>query len=143
MVGTEKAKDFGNTLTKLRKERGKIQKEVANDLGIERATYASYELGRREPAYDLLIRIADYFEVTTDFLLCRTKEKGVNSFENNVVTPEKKLNFDEFKYIWYAKKTFSPIIFEEMMSEVKNAFNRALQNDMKISIETDKQETIA
>ncbi|MER3120759.1 helix-turn-helix transcriptional regulator [Bacillus altitudinis] len=36
---------------------------------MHRATYANYERGYRQPDYDTLIKIADFFEVTTDYLL--------------------------------------------------------------------------
>lgn len=45
------------------------QQEVADKLGIARTTYASYEQGKREPDHETLIKIADYYDVTIDFLL--------------------------------------------------------------------------
>lgn len=64
--------DFSIRLTALRKEKKLLQADVANKIGIARATYGAYEQGNRQPDFDTLERIADYFEVSTDYLLGRT-----------------------------------------------------------------------
>lgn len=58
-------------LKKLRKEKGVLQKDVVAYLGIDRTTYVKYENGASEPDNETLIKIADYYGVTTDFLLGR------------------------------------------------------------------------
>lgn len=58
-----------------RKERGVSQREVAIFCDITEKTYQNYELMTREPKLDILIRIADYFEVSLDYLTGRTDEK--------------------------------------------------------------------
>ena len=63
-------------LKQLREEAGLMQKEVSSALHIERSLYGKYENGRSEPPYDVLITIADYFNVTLDYLLGRTDEKS-------------------------------------------------------------------
>lgn len=50
----------------------KTQEYIANHIGIPRATYRNYEAGTREPDLNTLKLIADYFEVTVDYLLGRT-----------------------------------------------------------------------
>lgn len=59
-------------LKELRKQKGKSQEEVANELNISRAAYSSYENGTREPSNEVLLKIADYYRVSTDYLLGRT-----------------------------------------------------------------------
>lgn len=54
-----------------RKKSGKTQKEVAEGIGIGQGTYKNYETGAREPNGDTLVAIANYFGVTTDYLLGR------------------------------------------------------------------------
>lgn len=49
----------------------KTQQEVANDLDISQKTYSNYENGITEPSIELLNSIADYFDVSLDFLLQR------------------------------------------------------------------------
>ncbi|MCW2277770.1 helix-turn-helix domain-containing protein [Heliophilum fasciatum] len=58
-------------LKKLRIESGKTQEELVKELNMSRDTYAGYETGRRSPDYATLKQFADYYSVTTDFLLGR------------------------------------------------------------------------
>lgn len=62
-------------LKALRLQSQKTQQEVANELGISRPTYSRYESGDREPDYNTLVKIADYFNVSIDDLLLRTKKQ--------------------------------------------------------------------
>ncbi|MEK4973605.1 helix-turn-helix transcriptional regulator [Niallia sp. FSL R7-0648] len=56
-------------LLKLRKEAKKTQEDIANLLGITRPAYTAYESGKRQPDYDSLIKLAEYYDVSLDFLL--------------------------------------------------------------------------
>ncbi|WP_144514905.1 helix-turn-helix domain-containing protein [Bacillus pumilus] len=60
---------LGKRITYLRKQAGLTQVELAKKLNVTRSALSQYELGTREPNYDLLIKIANFFEVTTDYLL--------------------------------------------------------------------------
>ena len=68
--------DFPRILTFLRKERGLTQKQAAAELGISQALLSHYEKGIRECGLDFLIKAADYYEVTTDYLLGRTLQRS-------------------------------------------------------------------
>ena len=63
---------LGELLAKLRKERGILQKELANYLNVTVATISNYEKGVHAPDYETLIKLADFFDVSTDYLLQRT-----------------------------------------------------------------------
>ncbi len=65
-------KDFPRLLTVLRKERGLSQKQVAADLKVTQALLSHYENGKRECGLDFLVNVADYYNVSTDFLLGRS-----------------------------------------------------------------------
>ena len=56
----------------LRKERGIGQKELAAYLKLSTGTISNYENGVHSPDLHTLCKLADYFDVTTDYLLCRT-----------------------------------------------------------------------
>ena len=56
-------------LPALRREKGKSQAQVAQELGLGYKRYNHYETGRREPNPELLKKMANYFEVSTDYLL--------------------------------------------------------------------------
>lgn len=64
--------DFGSKLRALRKESGMTQTELAQRLNITKAVVSYYEKLERTPSPDVLIRLADIFNVTTDYLLGRT-----------------------------------------------------------------------
>ena len=65
--------DFGQILTNLREEKGIYQKQLASYLNVSIGTISNYENGVHCPDLNTLCRIADYFDVTTDYLLGRTQ----------------------------------------------------------------------
>ena len=71
--------DFPRIITFLRKERGLSQKQVAADLGISQALLSHYEKGIRECGLDFLVKAAEYFEVSCDYLLGRTVQRRLAS----------------------------------------------------------------
>ena len=60
-------------LVELRKEKGLSQAALAKELGIDCSTIAKYETGDRLPDIVMLCALADYFEVSTDYLLGRAQ----------------------------------------------------------------------
>ena len=68
----------GSNLNQLRKQQNKSQAEVAKYLELTVAAYQNYEAGRREANYETLVRLADFYGVTTDYILGR--EPAPNPF---------------------------------------------------------------
>ncbi|GHU59435.1 hypothetical protein FACS1894133_6210 [Clostridia bacterium] len=64
--------DFPRILTLLRKEKGVSQREVAERVGVAQALLSHYERGQREPGLSFIVKIADYYDVSADYLLGRT-----------------------------------------------------------------------
>jgi transcriptional regulator with XRE-family HTH domain len=64
----------GKNIRSLREKRGLAQKFVAEKIGVKNNTLSGYEAGRRLPDADILQKLADFFEVSTDFLLGRTDD---------------------------------------------------------------------
>ncbi len=87
-------KDFPRIITFLRKERGLSQKQVAADLGISQALLSHYEKGIRECGLDFLVRAAEYFEVSCDYLLGRTVQRRLAA-----VTADDIPESDEIRHI--------------------------------------------
>lgn len=85
--------DFPRTLTLLRKEKKISQKAAAQELGVSQALLSHYEKGIRECGLDFLVKAADYYNVSCDFLLGRSPEPGGNtiSFDNLPEPDERKL----------------------------------------------------
>lgn len=72
---------FKDRLIKLRKSKGLTQAEMAKKIDVHRATYSNYETGLRTPDYETLKKIADFFDVSVDYLLGRTDDPtppGIN-----------------------------------------------------------------
>ncbi|MDR2933126.1 MAG: helix-turn-helix domain-containing protein [Oscillospiraceae bacterium] len=61
-------------LKELRIESGKKQTDIAAYLGVLPRAIRFYESGDREPGNELLVKLADFFEVSTDYLLGRTDD---------------------------------------------------------------------
>ena len=62
-------------LKDIREDRDIKQKELADYLHIKQNTYSQYENEQRGLPIDILIRLADYFNTSTDYILGRTNEK--------------------------------------------------------------------
>ncbi len=63
---------FARILQDLREDRDISRKDLALALNISVSTLGMYEQGRREPNIDMLIKMADYFDVSIDFLVGRS-----------------------------------------------------------------------
>ncbi len=70
--------DFGTVLKQLRKSHSLTQKGLGSQVGLSKAVISKYENGMSYPTFDILILIADYFGVTTDYLLGVEKGKTVD-----------------------------------------------------------------
>ena len=70
--------NFGNKIRELRKKKGISQLRLATDLNTTQNTISRYETGEREPGIDELIKIADYFNVSVDYLIGRTENPKMN-----------------------------------------------------------------
>lgn len=70
------ASEFPRVLTLLRKEKGVSQKTAAANLGVSQALLSHYEKGIRECGLDFLVRAADYYNVSCDYLLGRTPDRS-------------------------------------------------------------------
>lgn len=71
--------DFSRILTHLRKEKGISQKKAAEELGVSQSLLSHYEKGIRECGLLFLVRAADYYGVTVDYLLGRSYDKHGNT----------------------------------------------------------------
>ena len=63
---------FSERLKQTRKLKKLNQKDVAQYLCIDRTTYTNYEIGKSKPTFEKLVEIADFFNVSVDYLLGRT-----------------------------------------------------------------------
>lgn len=78
-------------LIELRKQKNKTQEDIAKVIGVTRPAYTAYERGLRTPDYDILVTLADYFDVSVDYLLGRTDNPNPPSKEFNPLDEINKL----------------------------------------------------
>lgn len=67
-----------NNLRKLRKERKLTQLSLQMKTGIEQALISKYETGERIPPTETLVILADFYNVSIDYILCRTDNPEIN-----------------------------------------------------------------
>lgn len=111
---------LGKRIAALRKEKGLSQYELADRLGFSRGKLANYEQGTREPDYETLIKIADFFEVSTDYLL-----RGVDP------KVQDKIFEDEAKRILNDPKTFLAARDGEVTQEILDAALEIITEQLK------------
>ncbi|GAK12206.1 helix-turn-helix domain-containing protein [Geomicrobium sp. JCM 19039] len=99
-------------LRHLRETRGLSQTFVAEKIGVKNNTLSGYESGRREPDSTTLNKLADFYEVTSDYLLGRSDVK----------------NFDETDVSIFASGGFMDVGSEEKKRKVE-AFLRILEEE--------------
>lgn len=64
---------FAERLKELRKQNKLTQQDIASKLDVSRVAYTNWENGKREPNLEKMVWLADYFEVSIDYLLGRKK----------------------------------------------------------------------
>lgn len=114
---------FAERFKNLRIEKNLTQKELSDDLGISKSSIGMYENGNREPNFDLLEKIADYFNVDMDYLL------GKSDIANKYKLSQKSADDDE-ESIFSEVDDMTNELFEKhklLFSKTKNAS----VNDMK------------
>ena len=61
--------NLSERLIQLKTERNLFQKDIAKDTGLALRTYQYYERGQRKPDSDTIIKLCEYFQVSSDYLL--------------------------------------------------------------------------
>ena len=84
----------------LRKEKGLSQIELSKALNVSKACISMIEIGKNEPTANTLMRYADFFEVTTDYLLGREDDFGNITLDSSpapALTPEESNLLADFR----------------------------------------------
>jgi transcriptional regulator with XRE-family HTH domain len=96
MWGINNMTKYGDRIALLRERSTLTQEELANKLGISRASLSHYETSRREPDYDTINKIASFFKVSVDYLLGRSDhpevlDDDVKDFVDNLELSDEKI----------------------------------------------------
>lgn len=83
----------GKILKKLRTERGLTQEDLANMLNIKRQTYSAWERGIANPDIETISFLADFYNVSTDYLLGKTENPKEPDLPVEFKTPEEAMKF--------------------------------------------------
>ena len=71
-----------NRLRFLRNEKGESLEKIANYLNVTIQTISNYETEKREMTPDTILKLAEYFKVSTDYLLCKSDIKNPEEIKN-------------------------------------------------------------
>lgn len=92
--------NFGDRLNELRNEKRLTQEQLANKFYLNKSSISRYERGQQVPELELLQQIADFFEVTTDYLLGNSdirnpykENKEEQQLPEYFETPEEAIDF--------------------------------------------------
>ena len=107
---------FGDKLKKLREEVGITQSQLAKKTKVSRSAVAQYETNRQMPDLASLKDIADFFDVSIDYLLGRTNQRYSN--ENMEPTHHEKQILDDT--VKEYNNTYTPNLVESLMKEAQN-----------------------
>lgn len=107
---------FGKILKKLREEKDFKQEELARIFNVDRSTLGKWESDSSRPDYNKLNKIADYFQVTTDYLLGRTDDPNTCIIKEDALPPELK-DLDAMEVV---KDAFSQGFSKEDIKEILN-----------------------
>lgn len=66
--------NFQERILYLKRERNLLQKDIAASVGLSLRAYQYYEKGQKEPTLSVLLRLADYFDVSLDYLVGRSED---------------------------------------------------------------------
>ena len=64
-----------DNIRNLREDVDQTQTQLANYLNVKQTTYSKYELGKLNVPVEVLIKLADYYDVTLDYIVGRSKKK--------------------------------------------------------------------
>jgi transcriptional regulator with XRE-family HTH domain len=131
--------DFPRILTLLRKERHLSQKQAAADLHVAQALLSHYEKGKRECGLDFLVKVADYYHVSTDYLLGRSAvPDGSVLTESEIPEPDGKTqdNLGSFSAVLMKKLINSSIdITYSLLGKIGNPkLSESLSNLLALTV---------
>jgi transcriptional regulator with XRE-family HTH domain len=116
---------FGKILRSLREEKQLNQETLAKIFNVDRSTLGKWESDSSRPDYTKLAKIADYFQVTTDFLLGRTDEPSLVVLEKDKLPIKLQGEIDAIHIV---KDAIDKGISKETIEEILDFVNKVKKN---------------
>lgn len=76
-----------NRLKELRLQKGKLQEDIGKVIGVSGRAIGNYETGKRDMSPEIILKLAKYFNVSTDYLLGKSDEKNIDNNETYYMCP--------------------------------------------------------
>ena len=125
---------LGDKIKKLRKERHITQSELANAIGLSRSSIGMIESNKQGTGNDSLIRIADFFNVTVDYLLSEDDAENIEKKERDyslTIKEQENIDIEAQKILDELSLSFSKnknILTEEDYFAIENALKITLES---------------
>src|SRR5699024_5653337 len=113
-------KPISKKLKELREEKGYLQKFVANKIGVRSNTLSGYENATRSPAPEMILKLADLYDVSTDYLLGRTS----NNKTEDEIDEELKEILSEMN-VWYKNEPEDKELKLRMLRKMIQSFEES------------------
>lgn len=97
---------FGERIRLLRDKKGYTQKYIASKIGVKNNTLHGYENGLREPPFEILVQLAEIYEVTVDYLLGRSSDPRLTKEQEEQVDKRTKELMDLFNRLGEKDQVF-------------------------------------
>ncbi|BAQ11489.1 transcriptional regulator, xre family [Bacillus sp. OxB-1] len=132
--------EFSKRLIDLRKKKKLLQTDVAEKIGVARATYGAYEQGNRQPDFDTLEKIASFFGVSTDYLLGRSDIQNPEP----VFVAGREINLSEEEIILFNELKKHPIMLHDLVSDPERKVKELIKlyKMKKLFLEDDEEEDL-
>ncbi len=129
----------GDILKTIREEKKITQDQIAQLLNIKRQTYSSYERNKSLPDINILSKLADYFNVSTDYLLGRSDIKNYDEYKDLLISTTKIEGLsDDEKQLLNSYRKLSFEFKAEIRGEIKGIL-RTSQDQSSSQSESNKK----
>lgn len=119
---------FGTNLRRLRNSQSLSLSALGKELGVTASAISSWELGNKEPNYDMLQKLANYFKVSTDYLLSYEKFES-EAQKKEIVSQLANEIYERYKNVPDSKK---PMVKQEIIQYVNYLYFKAQTEDEEL-----------
>ncbi len=116
---------FAEKLRLLRKERNMTQTELSKSLGVSASSIGMYEQGRREPDSQMLLKVANFFDVTAGYLIGDEEDARTQNVEEIAELVSEMLRKKE--YLFYEGQPLNEEDVERIIRVIREGIHEAME----------------